>query len=107
MSEYLPSVYQQFRTTYPEIADALDHLGGVTDAAGPLDDATRRLVKIGIAIGHLAEGAVRSNVRKALDAGASIDSIRHVALLSITTAGFPTAIAGLKWIEEVLEASED
>ena len=47
---------------------------------------------------------MRSNVRKALDAGASVDEIRHVSLLAITTSGFPTAIAGLAWTEEVLAA---
>lgn len=107
MTDYLPSVYQQFRTTYPPVADALDRLGAATDAAGPLDDATRRLVKIGIATGHRAPGAVRSNVRKALDAGVSADAIRQVALLAITTAGFPAAIAGLQWIDEVLGTPED
>ena len=33
--------------------------------------------------------------------------IRHVALLAITTWGFPTAIAGLGWIEEVLGHAEE
>jgi 4-carboxymuconolactone decarboxylase len=45
---------------------------------------------------------VRSNVRKALAAGDTAAEIRHVALLAITTCGFPTAIAGLGWIDEVL-----
>jgi alkylhydroperoxidase/carboxymuconolactone decarboxylase family protein YurZ len=35
------------------------------------------------------------------------DEIRHVSLLAVTTAGFPTAIAGLRWIDEVLERSDD
>jgi alkylhydroperoxidase/carboxymuconolactone decarboxylase family protein YurZ len=30
--------------------------------------------------------------------------IRQTALLAISTAGFPTAIAALAWIEEVLAA---
>ena len=45
-----------------------------------------------------------SNVRRAL-AGATPDEIRHVALLAITTTGFPTAIAGLGWIEEGLSSA--
>jgi 4-carboxymuconolactone decarboxylase len=77
-------------------------LGGQTEQAGPLDDRTQRLVKVALAVGALAEGAVRSNVRKALAAGDSAAEIRHVALLAITTCGFPTAIAGLGWIDEVL-----
>jgi 4-carboxymuconolactone decarboxylase len=104
MNDYLPLAYRDFRTDYPGIANALDHLGQAADGAGPLDERTRRLVHLGIAIGALAEGAVRSNVRKALDAGASVDEIRQVSLLAITTSGFPTAIAGLRWTEEVLAA---
>jgi alkylhydroperoxidase/carboxymuconolactone decarboxylase family protein YurZ len=104
MNDYLPPAYREFRATYPKVANTLDHLGHAADGAGPLDERTRRLVHLGIAIGAVAEGAVRSNVRKALDAGASIDEIRQVSLLAITTSGFPTAIAGLGWTEEVLAA---
>lgn len=104
MSPYLPHVYQDFRSRYPDVAGALDQLGQAGDAAGPLDEREQRLAKLGLAVGALAQGAVRSNARKALDAGATPDEIRHVALLAITTCGFPTAIAGLGWIEEVLEA---
>jgi alkylhydroperoxidase/carboxymuconolactone decarboxylase family protein YurZ len=39
-----------------------------------------------------------------LEEGATAEEIRHVALLAITTAGFPTAVAGFGWIDEVLEA---
>lgn len=104
MAKYLPDVYQDFRDRYPDVATALDALGSVTGEAGPLDDRTQRLVKLGIAVGGLAEGAVRSNARRALAMGVSADELRHVALLAITTSSFPTAIAGLSWIEEVLTA---
>lgn len=60
------------------------------------------LTSLGIAIGALAEGSVRSNARRALAAGASSDDIRQVALCAITTRGFPTAIAALGWIDEVI-----
>src|SRR5512132_1702944 len=104
VSDYLPAIYMRVREQYPEVVGALDQLARVSDGAGPLDDRSCRLVKLGIAIGALAEGAVRSNARKALDAGASVDEIRQVSLLAITTSGFPTAIAGLRWTEEVLAA---
>lgn len=102
MSEYLPDIYVSFRARFPDVAGAQDDLGAALDGAGPLDPRTRRLVKLGIAIGALAEGAVRSNARKALGEGASADEIRHVAVLAVTTAGFPTAIAALGWVDEVL-----
>jgi alkylhydroperoxidase/carboxymuconolactone decarboxylase family protein YurZ len=45
---------------------------------------------------------VRSRARRALSEGHSADEIRHVAVLALTTIGFPNMIAGLEWIEEVL-----
>ena len=62
MSDYLPDVYLHFRELYPQVAETLDGLGAATENAGPLDRRTQRLVKLAIAIGGLAEGAVRSNV---------------------------------------------
>jgi alkylhydroperoxidase/carboxymuconolactone decarboxylase family protein YurZ len=104
MTSYLPDIYVSFRERYPDVAAAQDQLGARLDGAGPLDARTRRLVKLGIAIGALAEGAVRSNVRKALGEGATAEDIRHVAVLAATTAGFPTTIAALGWVDEVLNA---
>ena len=104
MTDYLPDIYLSFRERFPEVAGAQDDLGAALDAAGPLDARTRRLVKLGIAVGAVADGAVRSNVRKALGEGASAEEIRHVAVLAVTTAGFPTAIAALGWVDEVLQA---
>jgi alkylhydroperoxidase/carboxymuconolactone decarboxylase family protein YurZ len=101
---YLPTVYRKFRDEFPGVAEALDGLGEAVDAAGPLDERSARLVKLGLAIGAAAEGSVRSNTRKALAAGATPDEVRQVALLAITTCGFPLAIAGAGWIDEVLAA---
>jgi len=104
MSDYLPDAYVRFRERYPDVAQSLDALGTATQDAGGLDARSQRLVKLGIAIGALAEGAVRSNVRKARAADVSDEDIRQTALLAISTAGFPTAIAAMAWIEEVLAA---
>ena len=104
MSDYLPDIYVSFRKRFPDVVGAQDQLGSALDAAGPLDPRTRRLVKLGIAIGALADGAVRSNVRKALGEGATPEEIRHVAVLAATTAGFPTTIAAMGWVDEVLGA---
>ena len=104
MTDYLPDIYRSFRERFPEVAGAQDHLGAALDAAGPLDARTRRLVKLSIAIGALADGAVRSNVRKALGEGATAEEVRQVAVLAVTTAGFATTIAALGWVDEVLAA---
>ena len=31
------------------------------------------------------------------------DEIRHAAMVSVTTVGFPTMMAGLRWVEDALE----
>jgi alkylhydroperoxidase/carboxymuconolactone decarboxylase family protein YurZ len=100
--QYLPEVYQRVRKRFPDLMERLDALGDAVDSAGPLDDRTRRLVKLGIAVGSLAEGAVRSNARRALEAGASPEELLHVAALAVSTRGFPAAVAAFSWIEEVL-----
>lgn len=104
MSDYLPATYTDFRASYPKLASSLDALAVAADEAGTLSERERRLVKLGIAMGGESEGAVRSNVRKALVAGVGGAEVRQAALLAITTAGFPTAIAALGWVDEVLEA---
>ena len=103
---HLPDVYLGFREDYPAVAEALDGLGEAVDGAGPLDERSARLVKLGLAVGALAEGAVKSNARKALAAGASAGEVRQVGILAITTCGFPSAIAGVGWIDEVLQATD-
>ena len=105
--DHLPDVYQQFQDAFPSVARALDDLAISTSQAGPLDSRTERLVKLAMAIAAQSPGSTRSNVRKALAAGDSIEQIRQVALLAITTCGFPTAIAGLGWIDEVASKAEE
>lgn len=105
-TEYLPEVYQSFRRRFGDVVERHDAVARAVDAVGPLDEQTVRLVKLGIALGAQADGAVRSNVRKALEAGASREAVEQVVLLGLTTRGFPATIAAWKWASEVLEADE-
>jgi alkylhydroperoxidase/carboxymuconolactone decarboxylase family protein YurZ len=102
MTSTVPGHYQRFTENHPRIADAYKALGDACHTAGPLDTKTRALIKLGIAIGHRHQGAVHSHARKALDAGATAEEIRHVVLLATTTIGFPGMMAGLSWVEDVL-----
>jgi 4-carboxymuconolactone decarboxylase len=104
MEDHLPDIYRSFRDSFPDVAAGLDELAARVDRAGPLDERTQRLVKLGMAVASQSPGAVRSNVRKALRAGETAEEIRHVAALAVTTCGFPTAVAGMDWIEEVLRS---
>jgi 4-carboxymuconolactone decarboxylase len=99
--EHLPDVYQQFERAFPHVHSAHQDLAKACYEGGPLDERAARLVKLGIALGAQAEGAVRSHARRALSEGESREDVRHVGLLALTTIGFPHTIAGLSWIEEV------
>ena len=100
---YLPDIYQEFKQQFPEIARAYDELAIKCHGWGPLDEKTRRLVKLGVAIGLSSEGGVRSHARRALEEGVTSDELRHAVLLAFTTAGFPTMIAAMKWVDKVIE----
>lgn len=100
---YLPDIYKEFKQQFPEIARAYDDLAVKCHGWGPLDEKTRRLIKLGVAIGFSSEGGVRSHARRALEEGITADELRHAVLLVFTTAGFPTMIAALKWVEEIIE----
>ncbi|MBN1368040.1 MAG: carboxymuconolactone decarboxylase family protein [Dehalococcoidales bacterium] len=106
VTNYLPKVYVDFTKNYPKISKAYTGLGDNCDSAGPLDKKMRRLIKLGIAIGANSEGAIRSHTRRALEEGISADEIRHVVLLSLTTAGFHFMIAAYRWVDEILEKNK-
>ena len=102
---YLPNVYRDFEEAFPDVHKAHQELARACYEGGPLDGRSARLVKLGIALGSQAEGAVRSHARRALAEGIRPEEVRHVGLLALTTIGFPHTVAGLGWIEEVI-ASE-
>ena len=107
MTDYLPTIYQQFLAQFPDVAEAQGNLAAVVRDSSPFDEKTLRLMTFALAVGAEAEGAVRSNVRKALQHGATVEELQAVALNAITTCGFPTAIAALRWIDEVVRAERD
>lgn len=98
----LPKTFEAFMRRYPEVARAYHLLNDATLNAGPLDSKTRALIKLGIAVGSRQEGAVHAHVRKALDAGASADEIRHAVILALTTIGFPPMMAAMTWVNDLL-----
>lgn len=100
----LPGRFLKFKENYPEIFQAYESLGKAASSAGPLSKKEAALVKLGIAAGAKMEGAVHSHTRRALEAGANPDEIRHVALLAVTTMGFPNMMAVLSWIDEILDS---
>jgi alkylhydroperoxidase/carboxymuconolactone decarboxylase family protein YurZ len=104
MEKKLPSAYRRFADDHPRLVQAYERLGEACLTEGPLDRKSAELVKIGIAVGARLEGAIHSHVRKALEAGATGDEVRHAIRLSLTTVGFPTMMAALSWANDILAA---
>ncbi len=100
----LPTAYKQFQRDFRRVWEAYDRLGTAVHQEGPIKPKFRQLVKLGIAVGGRLEGAVNAHTRLAIEQGASPEEIRQVALLAITTVGFPTAMAALTWVEGVLNS---
>lgn len=100
----LPKNYVQFRSRYKKLAGALDNLGKAVREEGPLDEKSAQLIQLAAAASIRSEGAVHSHCRRALDAGASTDEIRHAVILLTSTLGFPAMMAALSWVEDVLNA---
>lgn len=103
----LPKRYRQFFEDYPEVGQAYEAYGEAVGKAGPLDEKTRCLVKLAMSISSRMEGGAKSHAHKALLAGAAAEEIRHVAVLAAPTIGFPNMMAGLGWVNEVIEAHEN
>jgi len=103
---YLPKVYEKFSQEFPEVFESYNQLGLSARKAGPLDQKTQSLVKLGIALGANSRGAVMSHTRKALEAAATREEILQTVLLGLTTTGFPNMIAAMVWVEEVLSGTE-
>lgn len=99
----LPSTAGDLAEQYPNVWDGYASLGKAASEAGPIDGETKRLVKLALAVGTQSEGAVHSHVRRAKEEGVDPEALRHVALLSIPTMGFPQAMAAMSWIEDLTE----
>jgi 4-carboxymuconolactone decarboxylase len=97
-----PGTYKEFVARYPELGQAWSLIGKAGDA-GPLDEKTVRLVKLGIAMGAMREGAVHSSVRKALALGVTREELDQVIALAAGTLGLPSTVAVYSWVRDSLE----
>lgn len=96
-----PIRYREFVDRYPRLAEAWAALRQGEEET-PFDERTRRLIKLGVAIGALREGAVHSATRKGLAAGLTRGEIEEVVALAAGTVGLPSAVAAFTWIEDVV-----
>ena len=91
-----PHAYGQFVSRFPHLGEAWES-ARKAEAAGPLDEKARRLIKLAIAVGAMREGAVHSAARKALRAGATNDELYQVVACAASTIGLPSAVANFTW----------
>jgi alkylhydroperoxidase/carboxymuconolactone decarboxylase family protein YurZ len=99
----LPQRFEKFLKSYPSVAVAYENLGGAVHESGPLDEKTRVLVKLALSIGARMEGAVHAQVRKAVKLKIKKEEIRQVALMAIPTIGFPSSMAAMSWVDDILD----
>ncbi|MCW8140272.1 MAG: carboxymuconolactone decarboxylase family protein [Planctomycetota bacterium] len=100
-----PGTFHEFVDRFPTLGKAWDLLHQAGDQ-GPLDDKTRRLVKLALSIGAMREGAVHSAVRKAVAAGCSRQEVEQVVALAASTVGMPATVAVWTWVRDVFEPGE-
>lgn len=101
-----PATYERFSRTFPKLRQAWDVIGEA-GKEGPLDARAQRLIKLGIAIGAMREGAVHAAVRKALAVGCTPEEIDQVVALSAGTLGMPSTVAVWSWVTDVQKSAEE
>jgi 4-carboxymuconolactone decarboxylase len=94
-----PRAYDEFSKTFPKLREAWDLLGSAAKD-GPLDDRTARLIKLGVSIGAMREGAVHSSVRKAVALGVSREEMNQVVAMAASIIGMPSAVAVWTWLRD-------
>jgi 4-carboxymuconolactone decarboxylase len=101
-----PARYEQFVERFPQLGRAWN-LISEAGASGPVDEKTARLIKLGIAVGALREGAVHASVRKGLAQGLSMEEMEHVVVLAAGTIGLPAAVSVFLWIRDIPKREEE
>ncbi len=94
-----PETYTAFIERYPQLGEAWQKIAEAGES-GPLDERTRRLVKLAVAIGAMREGAVHASVRKARAMGIEDDALGQVVALAAGTIGLPAAVAVFSWMRD-------
>jgi alkylhydroperoxidase/carboxymuconolactone decarboxylase family protein YurZ len=99
----IPGPYMKMKAEHPALMDAYESFGDACSKAGPLDEKTVALVKLGISLAAGLEGAAHSHSRKALEAGCKPAELLHVAHLCAPTIGFPGMMRARGWVAETIK----
>jgi len=99
----MPKNYMNIKEKYPDVTDAVEKLGSELKKAGPIDLKTSHLIQLAAAASIHSEGSVHSHTKRAIEAGATHDEIRHAIILLASTIGFPSVAMALSWANDILE----
>lgn len=99
-----PKSYTDFNARFPKLGEAWE-LTRAAASQGPIAADALPLIKLGVAIGAMREGAVRSATRKAVAAGVSREAIEQVVAVAASTLGFPSSVAVFGWTQDVLDGA--
>ena len=94
-----PKTFLEFAERFPKLKEGWESIAEA-GREGPLDERTVRLVKLGIAIGAMREGAVHASVRKARAMGIPDEALEQVVALSAGTIGLPATVAVWSWTRD-------
>ena len=97
----IPEWYGVLKKRHPNFLLAVEELGKVIRQEGPLDEKTTHLIQLAAAATMRSEGAVHSHVRRAMEAGAGPQEIRHAIILLTSAIGYPNVAAALRWAEDI------
>ena len=103
MAKKIAKHYEMVKHYHPDYLDAVEKLGEVAKKAGPIDPKTAQLIQLAASVACKSEGAVHSHTKRALEAGATKEEIRHSILILTNTLGFPNVMAGLSWVNDILD----
>jgi AhpD family alkylhydroperoxidase len=103
MAKKPPEHYLRFKERYRKVVEAAETLGQAVKAAGPLDEKSAQLIQLAAAAAIRSEGSVHSHVRRAMEAGASPEEVRHALVLLTSTIGFPAVAAALSWAADIFD----
>lgn len=99
----LPDQYLMIKKRHKKYFDAVSSLGRAVRESGPIDEKTSQLIQLAASAAIRSEGSVHSHTRRAMEAGATQDEIRHAVILLTSTIGFPGVSAALSWVDDVLK----
>lgn len=97
-----PEWHRSIQQRHPDFIHAVEELGTAIRQSGPLDDKLAQLIQLAAAATLRSEGAVHSHTRRALEAGATPEEVRHAVMLVTSTIGFPNVAAALSWVDDII-----